>query len=81
MPKDLWPDVSLWEKITVIDLRLNPWVCDCHNEWIFTSLYKHIKTETPSEFKAELIIKGPFRLRYKSAANYIAKCSKNVKFL
>jgi Leucine-rich repeat (LRR) protein len=49
LPRDLWPEFGLWNQIEVIDLRSNPWVCDCHNEWILTSLFKHILNETPGK--------------------------------
>lgn len=36
-----------WEKVTVIDLRFNPWNCDCSNSWLIHSLIKEINNTTP----------------------------------
>ena len=54
IPRDLWPDFSLWGKIDVIDLRSNPWACDCHNEWLLTTVFKQIQKNTPGEAPLQL---------------------------
>lgn len=36
-----------WDKIIDIDLRLNPWACDCTNSWFIHSLMKQINNTTP----------------------------------
>lgn len=39
-----------WEDIQEIDLRYNPWKCDCRNQWMIDTLMPLIKEkskETP----------------------------------
>ncbi|TMW46718.1 hypothetical protein DOY81_008199 [Sarcophaga bullata] len=36
-----------WEKVTEVDLRFNPWNCDCSNSWLIHSLIKQINNTTP----------------------------------
>ena len=36
-----------WDKVTTIDLRWNPWNCDCTNHWLIQSLMKEINTTKP----------------------------------
>lgn len=36
-----------WQNIREIDLRFNPWACDCTNSWFIHSLMKQINNTTP----------------------------------
>ncbi|KNC24911.1 hypothetical protein FF38_03006 [Lucilia cuprina] len=36
-----------WQKISELDLRFNPWACDCTNSWFIHSLMKQINNTTP----------------------------------
>ena len=70
IPRDLWPDFSLWGKIDVIDLRSNPWACDCHNEWLLTTVFKQIQKNTPGEATQQLAtIKEAFKAQNKRLVN------------
>ncbi|XP_067637406.1 leucine-rich repeat neuronal protein 3-like [Eurosta solidaginis] len=36
-----------WDKITVLDLRYNPWICDCNNRWLVEVLMIQINNTNP----------------------------------
>lgn len=40
-----WSD--RWDKVTTIDLRFNPWICDCTNEYLIETLMDQINTTRP----------------------------------
>lgn len=37
-----------WDKIKTIDLRRNPWNCECENSWLINTLMVQIKDATPN---------------------------------
>uniref|UniRef100_A0A182WEW0 LRRCT domain-containing protein n=1 Tax=Anopheles minimus TaxID=112268 RepID=A0A182WEW0_9DIPT len=37
-----------WDSMEVIDIRVNPWACDCSNRWVLLSLLPIIERTTPS---------------------------------
>ncbi|XP_065200926.1 leucine-rich repeat neuronal protein 1-like isoform X2 [Planococcus citri] len=39
--------VSRWESLKVIDLQQNPWMCDCENQWLVSTLTPIIQKTSP----------------------------------
>uniref|UniRef100_A0A182JY92 LRRCT domain-containing protein n=1 Tax=Anopheles christyi TaxID=43041 RepID=A0A182JY92_9DIPT len=37
-----------WDAMDVIDIRVNPWACDCSNRWVLLSLLPIIERTTPA---------------------------------
>ncbi|XP_049298822.1 leucine-rich repeat neuronal protein 3 [Anopheles funestus] len=37
-----------WDTMEVIDIRVNPWACDCSNRWVLLSLLPIIERTTPA---------------------------------
>ncbi|XP_053661212.1 leucine-rich repeat neuronal protein 3-like [Anopheles marshallii] len=37
-----------WDAMEVIDIRVNPWACDCSNRWVLLSLLPIIERTTPA---------------------------------
>ncbi|XP_035903395.1 leucine-rich repeat neuronal protein 3-like isoform X1 [Anopheles stephensi] len=37
-----------WDSMEVIDIRVNPWACDCSNRWVLLSLLPIIERTTPA---------------------------------
>uniref|UniRef100_A0A182MAA0 LRRCT domain-containing protein n=1 Tax=Anopheles culicifacies TaxID=139723 RepID=A0A182MAA0_9DIPT len=37
-----------WDTMELIDIRVNPWACDCSNRWVLLSLLPIIERTTPS---------------------------------
>lgn len=31
--------VGRWDKLAELDIRGNPWVCECENQWLIDELY------------------------------------------
>lgn len=39
--------LARWDDMEVIDIRVNPWVCDCDNQWMVETLLPIIEKTTP----------------------------------
>ena len=42
----------------MLDIQDNPWWCDCHNEWMISTLFKVIQAKTP-ELTPGITCSGP----------------------
>merc|ERR1711936_1250172 len=58
LPSMLLPTFSNWKEIKVLDIQGNPWWCDCHNEWMISTLVKLIYATTP-HLTPNIICAGP----------------------
>jgi len=58
LPSMLLPTFNNWNDIEVLDIQGNPWWCDCHNEWMITTLVKNIQAKTP-ELTPGITCMGP----------------------
>lgn len=38
--------LSRWDNLDLIDIRMNPWQCDCENQWIVDTIIPLIKNST-----------------------------------
>ncbi|XP_058980989.1 leucine-rich repeat neuronal protein 1 [Musca domestica] len=47
-----------WDQITTIDLRFNPWTCDCNNRYLIHTLIKQINT-TSAPLAPEVLCATP----------------------
>nr|CAD7435120.1 unnamed protein product [Timema monikensis] len=36
-----------WDKLEILDIQVNPWMCDCENQWMVSTLVKVIENKTP----------------------------------
>jgi hypothetical protein len=46
--------VGRWDHLKRVDLQYNPWMCDCENQWMITTLVPFIEKVQPEslhEFK------------------------------
>lgn len=43
--------VGRWDEVELIDIRLNPWICDCENQWMVEVLIPIIRNNTPALLK------------------------------
>ncbi|XP_053687687.1 leucine-rich repeat neuronal protein 3-like [Sabethes cyaneus] len=39
--------LARWDDMDVVDIRVNPWDCDCHNQWLVETLLPLIEKTTP----------------------------------
>ncbi|CAG2054022.1 unnamed protein product, partial [Timema podura] len=39
--------VARWDKLEILDIQVNPWMCDCENQWMVSTLVKVIENKTP----------------------------------
>ncbi|KAI5708511.1 hypothetical protein M8J77_024192 [Diaphorina citri] len=39
--------VARWDKLKVLDIRYNPWMCDCENQWLVSSLLPLLEANHP----------------------------------
>lgn len=39
--------LSRWDQLEVIDIRANPWMCDCDNQWLIGTLIPDIVATKP----------------------------------
>lgn len=39
--------LARWDDMEVIDIRVNPWLCDCDNQWMVETLLPIIEKTTP----------------------------------
>ncbi|XP_055527838.1 leucine-rich repeat neuronal protein 3-like [Wyeomyia smithii] len=39
--------LARWDNMDVIDMRVNPWNCDCQNQWLVETLLPQIEKTTP----------------------------------
>lgn len=37
-----------WDEVELVDLRFNPWRCDCDNQWMVDTLIPIIRNTTPA---------------------------------
>ncbi|XP_023347242.1 toll-like receptor 7 [Eurytemora carolleeae] len=58
LPNMLLPDFTDWKKIEIINIQGNPWVCDCHNEWMLSTLTPMIHEKNP-DLTENLVCGGP----------------------
>lgn len=42
------PLLARWTDMEVIDIRVNPWACDCQNQWIVETLLPIVEKTTPN---------------------------------
>ncbi|CAH1392795.1 unnamed protein product [Nezara viridula] len=40
--------LSRWDKLEYIDIQMNPWICDCNNQWMLTTLIPRINQTNSS---------------------------------
>ncbi|XP_058832061.1 leucine-rich repeat-containing protein 70-like [Topomyia yanbarensis] len=40
--------LARWDDMEVVDIRVNPWNCECHNQWIVETLLPLIEKTTPN---------------------------------
>lgn len=40
--------LSRWDNLEYIDVQMNPWVCDCNNQWMLTTLIPRINATNSS---------------------------------
>ncbi|XP_037944265.1 leucine-rich repeat-containing protein 15-like [Teleopsis dalmanni] len=45
LPRELF---ERWDNIQMLDLRFNPWVCDCSNKWLVESIIVQVNATTPN---------------------------------
>jgi len=58
LPSMLLNDFQDWKNIDVINIQGNPWWCDCHNEWLITTLVPIIMQQTP-QLTQNILCGGP----------------------
>lgn len=39
--------LARWDVMEIVDIRVNPWDCDCHNQWLVETLLPLIEKTTP----------------------------------
>ena len=47
LPSMLPTSYSDWAAVTSLDLRHNPWQCDCHAQWLLAGLVPAMYNNTP----------------------------------
>lgn len=40
--------LARWDKLQVLDIRFNPWLCDCENQWLVSSLLPLLEANHPN---------------------------------
>eukprot|EP00088_Acartia_fossae_P025315 TRINITY_DN26133_c0_g1_i9.p1 TRINITY_DN26133_c0_g1~~TRINITY_DN26133_c0_g1_i9.p1 ORF type:complete len:539 (-),score=59.19 TRINITY_DN26133_c0_g1_i9:83-1699(-) len=58
LPSTLLHSFSDWKTIQVINLQGNPWMCDCHNEFLIYDLVPMIYNNTPA-LTQNILCNGP----------------------
>lgn len=43
--------IGRWDHLTIIDLQNNPWMCDCENQWLVSTLTPMIEAKQPELLK------------------------------
>ena len=58
LPSMLLPSFADWEVLEELELGGNLWECDCHNQWMITTLLPAIEARSPQR-AAEIVCSGP----------------------
>jgi len=64
-----------WDNLDIIDIRHNPWVCDCENQWVISNLLPEIILKHPTMSK-DLICNHPKAMVGKELVELLNKHSK-----
>jgi len=64
-----------WETLDYIDIRHNPWICDCENQWLITNLLPMIIKKHPT-MSEDLICHEPTAMVGKELVELLNKGSK-----
>lgn len=67
--------ISRWDKLKQIDIQMNPWVCDCNNQWMLSTLIPYIN-QTNASLTAGLVCNEPPELLDVSMYELSARNSK-----
>jgi len=64
-----------WETLDIVDIRHNPWVCDCENQWLITNLLPMIIKKHPT-MSDDLVCHQPTAMVGKELVDLLNKGSK-----
>lgn len=54
--------LARWDDMEVIDIRVNPWLCDCDNQWMVETLLPIIEKSTP-KIVNNIVCAGPDQMK------------------
>ncbi|XP_063218736.1 uncharacterized protein LOC134528998 [Bacillus rossius redtenbacheri] len=64
--------VDRWDKLDVIDIQMNPWICDCENQWVVSTLVKVVESKNPDLVEG-IMCGAPEEMKGRRAADLEAR--------